>query len=121
MRDEGFTIIELTAIVVVLVAIFLLVFPSFIKIASKDDEKKYEEIVDTLCLAGRTYIYSNTDKFIELSNVGYTIKISVEDLIPYSNMNSDLKNPNTDKSIINDTVSYVVKEDYSLECKYLNG
>ena len=57
MKNKGFTMIELLAIVTVLAAILLVSFPTLINITRKDKERKYNDMVDTLCKAGETYIY----------------------------------------------------------------
>jgi len=121
MNTRGFTLIELTAVIVVLAAIFLVSFPSFLSIAKSDEEKKYDNMVKDLCLAGKSYIYANTEDFENLSIVNSKIQIFVEELIGYGNVKKDLKNPKTEKSVEKDTLIYTVLNDNSLDCEYKEG
>ena len=114
MNNRGFTLIELTAVIVVLVAIFLVSFPSFINISKSDKEKQYNNMVKDLCLSGESYIYSNVDSFEGLSTVGSKITISIEELILYGNVEKNLVNVKTEEKINNDSLIYTVLNDYSL-------
>ncbi len=120
MEKNGFTLVELIAIIAVLAAIFLVSFPSFLNMAKDDDEKEYNEMIETICLAGRSYIYSNMSNYGELSQVGSTIDISVEKLVNYESVNGNLINIKTGKEVINDSLKYTVLDDYSLDCKYID-
>ena len=118
MNNKGFTLIELTAIIVVLVAIFLVSFPYLTNTAKSDEEKKYDDMVENLCLAGESYIYANTDDFEELSTINSEIQIVVQELMTYGNVDSNLKNPKTGNSVKNSKLIYTVLSDYSLDCDY---
>ena len=118
MNDRGFTLIELTAIIVVLVAIFLVSFPFLLNTARADNEKQYESMVESLCLAGKTYIYSNMSDFEEISTVGSVINIPIEDLIKYGNVDKNTLNVKTNRYVDQDLLVYTVLNDYSLGCKY---
>lgn len=118
MNNKGFTLIELVAIVLVIAAIFLVSFPNLLNMSKADEEKKYDNMVENLCLAGESYIYANVDDFQQLSIVNSTIEISIEELIIYGNVDSDLKNPNTNESVENDTLIFRVLSDNTLDCNY---
>ncbi len=117
MNSQGFTLIELTAIIVVLAAIFLVSFPTLLNVTKKDSDNQYEKMKDDLCLAGKSYIYSNLGDFDEISTIGSEIKIQIQDLIEYGSI-EDRINVNTQKSISKDLLIYTVLEDYTLDCKY---
>lgn len=121
MNNKAFTLIELTAIIVVLAAIFLVSFPSLINIAKSDEEKKYENMIENLCLAGESYIYANIDDFNELSIVGNQIDINISILMQEEYVDSKSKNPRTEQSIKNNKLTYTVLSDKSLECKYIEN
>lgn len=118
MNNKAFTLIELTAVIVVLAAIFLVSFPNLLNMAKNDDNKKYDNMVKNLCLAGESYMHANTEDFEGLSVVGTKIQISISELILYGNVDSNLVNPNTEKSVKNDILIYTVISDNSLECEY---
>lgn len=121
MNTRGFTLIELTALIVVLVAIFLVSFPSFLNIIRADDKKEYDNMVKDLCLTGRSYIYSHKDDFDGLNTVGTKIDIDIKELIEYYNMDKNIVNVKTKKTIDKDTLTYTVLDDYALDCKYINN
>lgn len=118
MNNKGFTLIELVAIILVLAAIFLISFPNLLNTAKVDEDKKYEDMIKNLCMAGENYIYSNVDDFKDSIVVGNQIEISVEELIIYGNVDSDLINPKTEKKVDNDYLEYIVLNDKSLDCNY---
>lgn len=119
MKNRGFTLVELIAVIVVLVTIFLISFPALLNTTKSDEAKKYNDMVEDLCLAGKSYIYANIDQFQELSTVNSEIRITIKQLINYGNVERDLKNPKTDRVIENSMLIYTVLSDYSLECKYI--
>ena len=119
MNDKGFTLIEIIAIMVVLVGIFLIVFPSFMGMTKSEEEKKHINMVNDLCIAGKTYMYSNLDEFSNLSIQNSVIELKIEELIAYGSVNKDLKNIKTNKSVEKDTLKYTVLEDFTLDCEYI--
>lgn len=118
MNNKGFTLVELVAVILVLVAIFLVSFPSIMNMANAEEEKKYEAMVENLCLAGESYIYANTDDFEQLSVADSKIEITVKELIMYGNIAGNLTNPKTNKSVQTSVLTYTVLKDYSLDCEY---
>lgn len=119
MNNKGFTLIELIGIIIILVAIFLVSFPSFLNMSKTEEENKYKNMVNDLCLAGESYIYSNMDQYMELKEIGSIIEISIDELIIYGSVDSDVTNPKNDTTISKDLLKYTVLDDYSLECIYI--
>lgn len=118
MNNKGFTLVELTAIIVVLAAIFLVSFPNILNMDKTTQQDEYDAMVEDLCLAGESYIYTNMNKFEELIYPDNKINISVGDLIYYGFVSGSLKNPNTETSIKNDLLIYTVLSESKLSCKY---
>ena len=118
MNDKGFTLIELVAIVLVIAAIFLVSFPNLLNLSKKDEEKKYDSMVENLCLAGKTHIYNNEKYFKDMIIPNNKIEISINELMVYGIVNHNTKNPKTDKSVENDKLIYTVQSDKSLSCEY---
>jgi len=73
MNREGFTLIEIIAIVFILGIIFFVGFPTLSNLLTQEDKNKYENMVNDLCSAGKSYMYSNEDKFPTLSEKNATI------------------------------------------------
>lgn len=124
MNNKAFTLIELIAIISVLVIIFLISFPNLMDTTKKSQDKLYEQMKKDLCLAGKSYIYSNLDKYqisiatSDGSNLT-TFKIKVQTLIEYGNVEKDLKNPKTKKSVSDNYLKFTVLDDDSLECVFV--
>ena len=119
MNNRGFTLVEVIAIIVILIAIFLVSFPTIKNMVNVDEEKKYDNMVTDLCTAGKTYMYSNMDNFPTLSTIGSVIEININTLIEYGNVNKTLVNPKSELSVKNDKLQYTVLPDFTLECKYI--
>ena len=121
MNSKGFTLIELTAVVLILAIIFLVSFPSLLSLTKSDKDQEYDKMVENLCLAGKSYIYDNEEEYQELlSVVNSEIKINISDLIDSELVSSKTLNVKTDKLVDKDTLTFTVLSDYSLECEY-NG
>ena len=120
MNNKGFTLIELVGIIIVLAAIFLVSFPAFLNTAKTDEEQKYDDMIENLCLAGKSYIYANTDKFDELSTINSKIEISIKELMAYGNVDRTLKNPKTNQTVEKDSLIYTVTNE-SLDCQYIES
>ena len=117
--NKGFTLIEIIAIMVVLVGIFLVSFPTLTNMAKTDDEKLYNNMINNLCTAGKTYMYSNLDNFQELSTANSEIELKIDVLMSYGSVDKTTLNPKTNQSIEDDTLMYTVLDDLTLECKYV--
>lgn len=118
MKTKGFTLIELIAVILILSLIFLVSFPSILNMNKADVEKQYNDMVESLCMAGKSYIYSNMDNYPNLSIEGEIIEVKIEELITYGSVSKDKKNIKTNKTLENDRLLYTVLSDYSLSCKY---
>ena len=116
--NRGFTIIELVATVLVLALIFLVSFPILSNLSENSEQKKYDEMVDSLCLAGKTYININQGNYHGLTTIGTIITINISDLIEYGIVDADLVNPQDNSSVSTDSLTFTVQSDYSLNCVY---
>ena len=118
MNNKGFTLVELIAILLVLVIIFTISFPTLQNIGKNDLEKEYSQMVENLCKAGESYISAHADSFEELGTFDATIRIDIQTLIEYGSVNEDLKNPRTKNTLTNDYLLFTVLGDDSLACEY---
>lgn len=119
MNTKGFTLIELIAVLVILVAIVLVSFPSLLSMAKTADNQKYDTMVENLCKAGESYIYTHKEQYEELLVPDGIININIIDLVKDGQINKSIINPKTEKDINNDTLTFKVLSE-GLECKY-NG
>lgn len=119
MKRNGFTLVEVIAIVVILAAIFMISVPAISNVSNVDEKKLYNNMVKDLCAAGKSYMYANMHLFPELDVVDSSIQIAIEDLISYGNVDKDLKNPKTGEKIKDNSLKYTVLNDLSLDCTYI--
>lgn len=119
MNTKGFTLVELVGIILILSLIFLVSFPVIKNMTKQENDNKYNNMVNTLCSAGRTYMYSNMDSFKELSVVNSVIELDVSELILYGSIEKKLVNPKTNLSVEGGTLKYTVLEDQTLECEFI--
>ena len=118
MNDKGFTLIEIVAVILVLLGIFIFSFPQLLNMMKTDNDDLYNNMVEDLCTAGKTYMYSNMDEFPELSVKHEIINLNIKTLITYGNVEKNLKNPKTELSVEHDYLKYTVLDDFSLKCEY---
>lgn len=121
MNDKGFTLVEIVAIMVVLVGIFLVSFPALSGTLKLEEAKKYNNMVIDLCTAGKTYMYSKMDEFPELSIINSDIILEISSLISYGSVDKNLVNPKSELSVKDDSLKYTVREDLTLDCEYIEG
>lgn len=117
MKNKGFTMIELLAIITILATILLISFPTLINMTRRDKERQYNDMVATLCKAGETFIYDNEEDYPELGTTGNIIYVDIDDLKNDDLIDKSEKNPKTKKQI-SGNIKYTVKSDKSLECYY---
>ena len=117
MKNKGFTMIELLAIITILATILLISFPTLINMTRRDKERQYNDMVNTLCKAGETYIYDNQDEYYELGTTGNKIYIDIEYLINDDLVSKNEINPKTGNNI-SGNIEYTVESDKSLKCRY---
>ena len=118
MSNKGFTLVELIAVLLILAVILLICFPNLQSLGGSEKERQYSQMVESLCLAGQSYINSKVDSYNNLEDVGSTIVISINELISYGNVDEKLKNPKTKKLVRNDRLTYTILSDYTLSCEY---
>ena len=121
LKKNGFTLVEILGIIVVLSLIFMFSFINLSNTTKKNKENEYKMFVNDLCLAGQNYIYLNLEKYPQISNAKSEISIEISDLINKNLIDKNLVNPRTNSSILNDYLIYTVQDDYELRCEYNNS
>ena len=120
MKSKGFTMIELLGIITILAVILLVSFPTLINVTRRDKERQYNDLINTLCKAGETYIYENQDLYPELNNSEGIFYLRISELVENELVNKTEINPKTKKTITNNLLKYEVKSDKTLNCTYLD-
>lgn len=83
---KGFTLVELLAIVILLAALFLVVYPKVTEIMQKEEEKLDDLNLDTIYSAADSYINNNDKTFIKTVGKEYCILLKTldeENLLPF--------------------------------------
>ena len=89
MKKNGFTLVELLAIIAVLTAIMLLVLPKFSSSVNDGKQKEYNKLIKTIENAGKVYHTYNQGKN----------KVSINELVKEDLLTSGIKSPIDDTLI----------------------
>ena len=121
MRKNGFTMVELIAIIVIMASMLLIILPAVNNTIKNSEEKKKEESLNNIYMAAENYLMANYDDY-KIDNSGDTTYIYITDLISNDYMSIDTLNPNNDSTFSNkDVVKVTRNEDgtFSYELDYL--
>ena len=78
MKKDGFTLVELLAVVVIIGITYLIIFPSVTSFIDKSKEKSYNIQVDLIEKASKKWLVDNTDELLKkdpyhLNNINLTL------------------------------------------------
>lgn len=78
MKKDGFTLVELLAVVVIIGITYLIIFPSVTSFIDKSKEKSYNIQVDLIEKASKKWVLDNTDELLKkdpyhLNNINLTL------------------------------------------------
>ena len=100
MKKKGFTLIEVLAVIVVLVAIFLVTLPNVTRILKNNQDKEYQNFVDDLCLKSEYFIQNlPTDLKDSLTSQNEEVGVCLEDLNKTELLRKDTIDPSTDEKV----------------------
>ena len=80
MRKNGFTMVELIAIVVIMASMLLVILPSINNTIKRSEEKDKEEALNSIYMAAENYLMDNYEDH-KIDNAGDTTYIYITDLI----------------------------------------
>ena len=110
MKKDGFTMVELIAIITILAVIILIALPSVVKIRRNAEEKIYNDFLNDLYIKTENYVITNGDLFENLNTVNNKAYVQVKDLINAGYINKDVVNPKTEQ-VISDKNTIIVKKE----------
>ncbi len=111
MRKNGFTMVELIAIVVIMASMLLVILPSINNTIKQSEEKKKQENLNNIYMAAENYLMDNYENY-RINNAGDTTYIYITDLINNNYMSINTLNPNNDSSFTkNDAVKVTRNKD----------
>ena len=107
---NGFTLVELLAILAILGAIVLVSVPSIISTNKKSQEQNYDQYTTNIENATEIYIETHPDRYATLKTTNNTtVTINTEDLVASGVIQGTLTNPKTNVQLINESSSVTVK------------
>ena len=107
---NGFTLVELLAILAILSAIVLVSVPSIISTNKKSQEQNYDQYTTNIENATEIYIETHPDRYATLKTThNTTVTINTEDLVASGVIQGTLTNPKTNVQLINEASSVTVK------------
>lgn len=118
MKERGFTLVELVAIVAILAVIFAISFPKIQGLTSKTKDGSFEAIEKSLCDSGKEYMYQNITYYSNVNTPGATLRVNVSTLISDGFIKDDMINPKTNSVINSGILNYTVKSNGALDCTY---
>lgn len=101
MKNKGFTLVELIAIILVLSVILTVAFTTLSKSLENSNEREYQTMIDNISLAAEEYtnlpgIYRKIDEDLK---AGKRVIIDITDLINAEIIDEIPTNPKTNKEI----------------------
>ena len=111
---NGFTLIELLAILVLLGVIVLVSVPSIVSTNKRSQEQNYERYVDNIENAAEIYVETHSDRAeyatLKTTN-GRSVTIHTDVLVASGVILGTLRNPITDRPLIEEGGSVTVKNE----------
>lgn len=109
---NGFTLVELLAILVLLGVIILVSVPNIIETNKNSRQQNYEQYTNNIENAAEIYVETHTDKYQALKTTYNTsVTIKSEDLVAAGFIQGTLTNPKTDVQLINEASCVKVKNE----------
>lgn len=119
MRKNGFTLIEITAVVLLLAIITIFIVPKVSTIIGNNKDKACNSIVTSAEEAAKNYTYKYTSKVNnDITNSGY-FEITLLDLMKEGLLDVKLENPYTGEEIPNTNTVKVTKSGNIYEYTYM--
>lgn len=118
MKNKGFTLIELIALLGVIAIILLLSAPSLINQIESTRKNNYDNFVSDLCLAAEAYLnHSDVEGADDLKNSEDSMELNVVDLISNGYVKSNIKNPKTNEKLTSsDKLIITLTDDMTYKC-----
>lgn len=120
VRRNGYTLVELLAVVVILTAILLIVVPSLVRVFDRSDQQLTDANVAVIKAAAEQYVSENETDFPALQQDGGTVTITVGDLKDHGYLSKVPVDSKTEKPIATTTkITVKTKKDrYEIQVIY---
>lgn len=121
IKNKGFTLIEMLAVVTILGIITLIAFPYANNLLKKSKDNEYQRFLDDISLATEAYLVDNSDNYESLKQIGGTDYISLKNIVESGYLKSTTINPKTNEKIdLNTSVKVTLNEDKTYNYELMN-
>lgn len=100
MKQKGFTLVELLAVIIILGAISLVVVPSIQRSLNKSNDQAYTAQVSNIESSAKNWAADHLDL---LPNNGGSTTVTIGELIDGNYLEKDIQNPKTKEAFPRDT------------------
>ncbi len=121
MKKNGFTLVELIAIIVLLAIMTLIALPSLLSTTEKSKNEEYELFKENIYMAAENYLMANVNNSLDSVTESGKTFIKIRSLMENEYINYDLTNPKDDSDISNNTVMITKNSDGFYDYEYLEG
>lgn len=97
MNNKGFTLVELLAVIVILALLALLTSTSVTKLVKDSKDDLYDAQINLIKAAAESW---GADNLISIPTDGSCMYLTLDDLIGYGLLDSDIKNPKTKQPFV---------------------
>lgn len=118
MKRNGFTLVELLAVLIILMLLITITVPLISNVMKDSRKKATEKLISNIEVSAKKYVTDNIRDMEELNKFGF-INVSLKTLVENKYIQSNLKNPETKENLFVDDIIYVTL-DYNnkLDVKY---
>ncbi|MFA5408487.1 MAG: prepilin-type N-terminal cleavage/methylation domain-containing protein [Bacilli bacterium] len=107
---NGFTLIELVAVVVILGVLAVIIVPIVMNNVDKTRETSYNQLISNIEQTTQLYIRNNKSTIPGITDIGNTVVITLEDLVITEGLKEPVIDPRSDREIsLTTSVSILVK------------
>lgn len=120
MKNKGFTLVEIMAVLVIMGILLLVTVPSIFNSIDKKKKREHEKIINEIKNAAELYVTQNEDVMNFLNSTG-NIGISYSTLVTESLIDGNQLDPLTSKPWNSNTYVNIKKEGKSMVSEYIEG
>jgi prepilin-type N-terminal cleavage/methylation domain-containing protein len=124
MKNKGFTLIEVLAVIIIIAVVLLVIVPVTMDIITNSKQEAYNRTIDNVKRAAETYFTDDKTNLAQIDIYNGSNMVTIQDLINYGLLQSEIKDPRDNTTI--PSTAYVVVSltsdgDYSYSFKNDTG